>query len=305
MAKTTNKTMMGILFIAFCFLLVFILISAKTIKSLNTSSTTWTKNEKKPIGVVEIEGVILDSKKTVELLLKAEEDKNIKAILVRINSPGGAVGPSQEIYEEIRRINEEKPVYASFGSVAASGGYYIGAAARKIFSNPGTLTGSIGVIMQFVNLEKMFEFLKMDPETLKAGRYKDIGSSERKMNPEEKQILQGMLDGVHKQFISDVLKTRKDRIKGDFNLHAQGQIFSGKEAHRLGLVDELLGLHQAGRKIHDELKLEGKFGLKYFKTPKKLSLENIFEELEGRLLGLGRSAASQNFPLLMFLTKGL
>ena len=300
MGNNNKKTMMGILFIAFAFLLVFIFFSILTLKSLNQKGTlTGTQG---PIGVVEVEGIIMDSKKIIKLLLRAEKDESIKAIIVRINSPGGAVGPSQEIYEEMRRIGEKKPIYASFAAVAASGGYYIGSAAQKIFANPGTITGSIGVIMQFMNLEKLFKFLKINPGVIKAGRYKDIGNTDRSMTAKEKQLMQKMIDGVHRQFISDILRTRKNRIKGNIKDHAQGQIFSGEEAKRLGLVDELMGLYQAGRRIHEELKLTKEFGLKYFKEEKGFSVKNILEEIETRLKGLG---AFQQFPVLMFLMKGM
>lgn len=306
MAKSTNKTMMGILFIAFAFLLLFIFFSLKTIRSLDREGKL-PGGQTATIGVVEINGIILESRKTIELLLRAEEIESIKAIIVRINSPGGVVGPTQEIYQEIRRINEEKPVYASFGAVAASGGYYIGSAAEKIFANPGTLTGSIGVLMEFINLEKLFAFLKMDLDVIKAGRYKDIGSSDRKMTREERKLMQKVLDGVHRQFISDILHTRKDRIKGDLAKHAQGQIFNGEEAHRLGLVDELLGLHQAGRKIHQELQLEGEFGLRYFRKKEKISIEDLFSSVGSHLFGLGKEVffQFQQFPMLMFLMKAL
>ena len=303
MAGNTNKTMMGILFIAFAFLLVFIFFSVRTIKTLNQEGKL--VGQGGPIGVVEVSGVILESKKVIRNLIRAEEDESIKAIIVRINSPGGAVGPSQEIYQEIRRINEKKPVYASLATVAASGGYYIGSAAQKIFANPGTLTGSIGVIIQFMNLEKLFEFLKMNPSAIKSGRYKDIGTSERKMTLEEKKLMQRVVDGVHRQFISDILKVREDRIKGNIEDHAQGQIFSGEEALQLGLVDELLGLHQGARKIHKELDLEGKFGLRYFKDKRRFSIEDFFEDVESRFFAFGKEVFSRQFPTLMFLMDGL
>ena len=295
--------MVGVLFLAFAFLLTFILFSARTLKSLDRGRGILSGREAS-IGVVEVNGIILDAKRTIKHLMAAEEDESIKAIVIRINSPGGAVGPTQEIYAEIRRINEKKPVYASFAAIAASGGYYIGAAAKKIFANPGTLTGSIGVIMQFMNLEKLYQFLKLDPGAIKSGRYKDIGTSERKMSFEERQLMQKLLDGVHRQFISDILRVRKDRIKGDINDHAQGQIFSGQEAYDLGLVDELLGLYQAGRKIHRELKLDGEFGLKYFKHREGFSISNILDDLEGRVSGTVKKVFLDSFPLPMFLPSG-
>ena len=295
---------MGILFIALAFLLVFIFFSMLTLKSLNEKGGLLT-GAQGPIGVVEIEGIIMESKKIIKLLLRAEKDESVKAIIVRINSPGGAVGPAQEIYEEVRRIGENKPIYASFAAMAASGGYYIGSAAQKIFANPGTITGSIGVIMQFMNLKKLFEFLKMDPNVIKAGRYKDIGNTDRAMTVKEKQLMQKMINGVHQQFISDILRTRKNRIKGNIKDHAQGQIFSGEEAQRLGLVDELMGLYQAGRKIHQELKLTKEFGFKYFKEEKGFSVKNILEDIETRVRGAGRGGLFNQFPVLMFLMKGM
>ena len=302
MGKNNKKTMMGILFIAFAFLMVFIFFSVLTLKSLNQKGALLAGTEG-PIGVVEIKGVIMESKKIIKLLLMAEKDESVKAIILRINSPGGAVGPAQEIYEEIRRINEKKPIYASFAAIAASGGYYIGSAARKIFANPGTITGSIGVIMQLMNLEKLFEFLKIDPGVIKAGRYKDIGNSDRSMTSAEKKLMQKMIDEVHRQFISDILRTRKDRIKGNIRDHAQGQVFSGEEAKRLGLVDDLMGLYQAGRKIHKELKLTKEFGLKYFKKEKGFFMRNILEDIETRFDGLGKGGLFNQFPILMFLMR--
>jgi protease-4 len=134
------------------------------------------KNVKDLIGVVEVKGVILDSQKVVEKLLSAEKNPAVKAIIVRIDSPGGAVGPTQEIYQEIIRINAINPVYASLGTVAASGGYYIAAATRKIYANPGTITGSIGVMMQYLDLSRLYQFLLVSPSTLKSGEYKDAGN---------------------------------------------------------------------------------------------------------------------------------
>ena len=285
---------MGLFFIAFSFLLVFIFFSVKTIKSLNQEGGLL-KDGDASIGVVEVNGVLMDPSEVIKNLSRAEENESIKAIILRINSPGGAVAPAQEIYQEIRRIDKNKPIYASFSTVAASGGYYIGAATRKIFANPGTITGSIGVIMKFVNLERLYDFLKMDQKTIKAGRYKDLGSSNRKMTEEERRIMQDMIDGVHRQFISDILSVRKDRIKGDIRGHAQGQIFSGQKALELGLVDELIGLQGAARKIHDELGLTEKFGLRYFKKKEHLFLKDI---LSGVKSGLG-SHLFQEFPILM------
>lgn len=237
-----------------------------------------------PIAVITIEGEIRESKKTVEMLLAAEDSKDIKAIILRIDSPGGAVAPTQEIYEEVRRIDEKKPIYASFGSVAASGGYYIGAATRRIYANAGTLTGSIGVIMQMADLSELFKWAKYKQETIKAGRYKDIGNPGRPMTDEERAFLTELLAGTHKQFMDDISATRKDKLKKDITELAQGQIFHGYEAKEFGLVDEVAGLWQAGRKIHKELKLKGKFGLRFMKPKKeKFSFSEFLQETEDTL----------------------
>lgn len=239
------------------------------------------KSKDAPIAVITIENEIKESKKIVEMLLAAEEEKSIKAILLRIDSPGGAVAPTQEIYEEVRRIDKAKPIYASFGTVAASGGYYIGAACRKIWANSGTLTGSIGVIMQMADLSELFKWAKFKPETIKAGRYKDIGNPARPMTDEERLYLTELLAGTHRQFMDDISVVRKDRLKKDITELAQGQIFHGKEAKELGLVDEVGGLWEAGRSIHKELKLDGRFSLRYLKPHrKKFTLSDFLQETE-------------------------
>jgi len=247
-------------------------------------TSTLSEDEERPsnnmIGVIEIEGIIFDSKKIIERLHKAEKDPNIKAIVLRINSPGGAVAPSQEIYQEILRLDQKKPIYASFSTVAASGGYYIGSAARKIFASPGTLTGSIGVIMEFVNLEKAMEFLKVKSEIIKAGKYKDAGHPHRSITSEERGLMEGVLSQVHRQFIDDILKTRSQILRKPIAELAQGQIFSGEEAQKLGLVDSLGGLWEAARFIHEEQKLPGEVRLYYIKDKKKLSLSEIMNTLE-------------------------
>ena len=236
-----------------------------------------------PISVIALEGEIFDSKDVIEMLQEAEEDSSTKAIIMRIDSPGGAVAPTQEIYEEIRRIDKKIPIYASFGSMAASGGYYIGSACRKIYANSGTLTGSIGVIMQTMDLSELFHFAKVKPNVIKAGRYKDIGNQARPMTEEEKKLLEDLLANTHSQFIRDIMNVRKNKIKGDIKELAQGQIFTGEEALKFGLIDEIGGLWQAGRKIHSELKLKGKFSFKYLKNKKdKFSFMDLFQE--GRAL---------------------
>lgn len=309
--KTKNRAVVGILLMVFLFFIIMMVFATFTMKIFNDESKAFDiKNKKGQIAVIEVQGAIMDSKKTVELLHKAEDDKTVKAIIMRINSPGGAVGPTQEIYEEMRRIDGEwnpkdedstgKPIYASFGAIAASGGYYLGAGARRIYASAGTLTGSIGVIMNFTDLSKLYEFAKVKPRPMKAGRYKDIGSPYRDMTDEESGIMQNMISGVHRQFMRDIEATRKDKLTKDIIELAQGQIFSGEEAMKLGLVDELAGLWKAGRLIHKELNLEGEFALKYIKKKKKSSIWEMVDSLGEVASNLKMKTMVTTMPLLIF-----
>jgi protease-4 len=190
------------------------------------------------VGIVEINGIIADSKNAIHNLKRFREDSSVKAIVIRINSPGGAVGPSQEIFREIRKTSSSKKVVASMGSIAASGGYYIAAGADGIVANPGTITGSIGVIMGFTNYQELLRKIGLVPVVVKSGKYKDIGSPVRKMKPEEKKILQNFSRKIHRQFIKDIVEGRKmDQAKVE--ALADGRIFTGEESKELGLVDRL------------------------------------------------------------------
>jgi protease-4 len=209
-----------------------------------------TKSNK--VGVVEVVGVITDSKATLNHLKKFRENEAIKAIVMRINSPGGAVGPSQEILEEIIKTRQKKKVVASMGTVAASGGYYIASGADIIMANPGTLTGSIGVIMNFTNIEKLTQKLGIDLYNLHAGKFKDVGSPTRPMTPVEKEYLQKLLDNVHEQFIVDVARGRQ-MLAHKVREVADGRVFTGEVAKNLGLVDQLGNLP-------DAIELAGRLG---------------------------------------------
>ncbi|MFZ3122033.1 MAG: signal peptide peptidase SppA [Thermodesulfovibrionales bacterium] len=196
------------------------------------------------VAVVRIEGPIMDSKNTTDEIKGYLKDASIKAIVLRVDSPGGAVAPSQEIYEEVKKATLKKKVIVSMGSVAASGGYYISAPADRIIANPGTLTGSIGVIMEIPNIEGLMNKIGVKTEVIKSGRHKDIASAFRKMGKEERLILQGVLDDVHEQFIKAVSDGRKipfDEVKK----LADGRIFTGKQAMEARLVDELGTLEDA------------------------------------------------------------
>ena len=196
------------------------------------------------VGVVEIKGVLVDGKSTLKQLDRFRDDTSIKAIVLRIDSPGGAVGPAQEILREVEKVRLKKKIVASLGTVAASGGYYIACGADLIMANKGTATGSIGVIMQFTNVEELTKKVGLDFFTLKSGRYKDVGSPFRSMSPEEKEYMQHLLDNIYQQFISDVARNRKIPVDKMKSL-AEGKVYTGEQAKQVGLVDEFGNVEDA------------------------------------------------------------
>jgi protease-4 len=190
------------------------------------------------VGVVEIEGAIADSRDILQNLRRFREDEDIKAIVVRIDSPGGAVGPSQEIYREIRKTVGTKKVVASMGAVAASGGYYVACAADGIVANPGTITGSIGVIMGYTNFRKLLDKIGMVPVVIKSGPFKDTGSPTREMRSDEREILQSITSDIHEQFVTAIAEGR-NMDRSVVAQAADGRIFTGENAKAKGLVDRL------------------------------------------------------------------
>ena len=208
------------------------------------------------VGLIEVKGAIISSQDTVKQIKDWRKDPSIKAIVIRIDSPGGAVGPSQEIYREIRRTIGTKPVVVSMGSVAASGGYYIASAANYIVANPGTITGSIGVIIHFPNLRELFGKIGYQMVTIKSGQFKDIGNPAREMTPEEKELLQATIDETYHQFVRDVALARnlsEDRVREV----ADGRIIMGEKALALKLVDQLGNFEDAVAKAGELAKIEG------------------------------------------------
>jgi len=196
------------------------------------------------VALIRVEGMIVDSKDTIYEIKEYVKDPLIKAIVLRIDSPGGAVAPAQEIYEEIKKAVAKKKVIASMGSIAASGGYYIASPATKIIANPGTLTGSIGVIMEIPNVEGLMSKLGIKTEVVKSGEKKDMASVFRGIKKEERAILQKVLDNVHDQFITAVAEGRKMPYE-DVKQIADGRIFTGEQALKVGLVDKLGNIEDA------------------------------------------------------------
>jgi protease-4 len=197
------------------------------------------------VAVVELEGLIADVDDLVRELKAYRDNPAVRAVVIRINSPGGAVAPTQELYGALRRLREAgKPVVASLGSVAASGGYYVAVAADQIYANPGTLTGSIGVIMQLANLNALMKKVGVDYVVVKAGQFKDLGNFARPMSVEERRILQALLDDVHGQFVGAVADGRKLE-RSQVQRFADGRVFSGSQAKALRMIDALGGLEDA------------------------------------------------------------
>ncbi len=196
------------------------------------------------VGVLQIEGAIDDSRDVVGELKRFNEAPWIKAIVVRIDSPGGAVAPTQEIFDQLQKTKKKKPLIASMGSMATSGGYYIASACDKIIANPGTLTGSIGVIMQLTNVEDLMKKVGVKGYNIKSGANKDIGSPFQPLSPEGREILQSLVDNVHSQFISAVAKGR-GMNESQVRKLADGRVYSGAQAKELGLVDQFGTLDDA------------------------------------------------------------
>jgi protease-4 len=228
--------------------------------------------ESQRVALIRVEGIIMDSKNAIDELKEYSKDPFIKAIVLRIDSPGGAVAPAQEIYEEVKKAVAKKKVIVSMGSVAASGGYYIASPATRIIANPGTLTGSIGVIMEIPNLEGLLNKLGIKTEVVKSGKHKDIASVFRGVGKEEREILQGVLDDIHEQFITAVANGRK-MLYDDVKKIADGRVFTGEQALKIGLVDEIGNLEDA---IQIAAKLSGIKGEPVVVTKKEhFSLTNL------------------------------
>ncbi|OCL25814.1 Clp protease ClpP [Orenia metallireducens] len=195
---------------------------------------------------------------------QAKDDESVKGILLRVNSPGGSSAASDAIYRELKKFKDAgKPIVVSMGDAAASGGYYVSMAANKIYANPSTITGSIGVIMQFTNLEELYNKIGIDSITIKSRKYKDLGNPDRDMTAEEKEILQTMVEGVYQQFVNVVMEGRsmtEDRVKE----LADGRIYSGEQAKELGLVDELGTFYDAVDELAKIAGIEGEPNLIYY-----------------------------------------
>ncbi len=249
------------------------------------------------IGVVTVEGVIADSIKITEQLDEFGRDNSIVAVVLRVDSPGGGVAASQEIYDAVIELKKTKKVVASMGSIAASGGLLVACAADKIVANPGTITGSISAIMHFANLEELFKKVGVKSAVVKSGKYKDIGSPFRDMTPEEKVIVQDLVDDIYNQFIDVIVKERKLSREKVIEI-ADGRVFSGRKAKELGLVDHLGDMASAAKLAS---KLAGKEGEKYdliYPSKKRMSVfDFLVDEASSKISSSLREKLESNSGL--------
>ncbi|MGM0369321.1 MAG: signal peptide peptidase SppA [Bacillota bacterium] len=280
MELNAKKILLGFLIFALIFLM-FIAISGVFIITKSFQAMGDGPQGKDNIAVINISGPIMagdsggvlgsetaSSNDIMEQINSAKDDENIKALLLRVNTPGGSSAASDSIYRELKKFREStsKPIVVSMGDVAASGGYYVSAAADEIFASPSTITGSIGVIMKFTNLEDLYEKIGVDSITIKSGDHKDIGSSNREMTAKEKKMLENMVDNVYQQFVDAVVEGR-NLSEDDVLELADGRIYNGSKAKELGLVDQLGTFYDAVDHTAELSNIKGEPNLIYYNQP--------------------------------------
>ncbi len=285
-----SRTGLAILFIAFLVVGFVVLSIAVSIFSDEKEASTWAGilESGNKIGIVTVEGTLMSSDEILKQIRRFRKKSSIKAILIRVNSPGGAVAPAQEIYREIAKTKKKKPVVISMETVAASAAYYIASNADNIVCSQGTITGSIGVIMMLPDIHKVIEKIGVDVNVIKAGKYKDIGSGVRPISDEERKILETFAAEVHEQFISDVAKGREGKIDKDkLREIADGRFFTGEKAKEMGLVDTIGNFYDAVKITADLSKITTEPELVY---PKK-KWDNVLDMLmESSISAINRVA---------------
>jgi protease-4 len=228
------------------------------------------------IGVVELEGVILSPKQVVKQLKQFADEDSVKAIVIHVNSPGGGVAASEEIYREVKRIRDEKKkrIVASIETVGASGAYYVASATNKIYADKGSIVGSIGVIAEWVNYEELLKWAKVHAITMKAGEFKDTGSPTREMTPAEREYFQGMIDNMHTQFIQAVADGRHEKAD-DIRAIANGKVWTGEQALPLKLVDQLADFEGAVKDTARAVNISGEPSLVWPPKERRPSLMDL------------------------------
>ena len=276
-----HPVIFGVFLLVLIFVLFFLVVFGITIFTEDRS--VFSLRDK--IGIVTIGEVIRDSSPIVDQLVKYGKDDSVKAVVLRVDSPGGGVVPSQEIYDAVLSLKKKKKVVVSMGSVATSGGYYVACAADKIVANPGTITGSIGVIVHFSNVEELFKKIGLRPTIIKSGKYKDIGSPFRDMTADEKRLIQKVVDDIYDQFLEAISLNRKIS-KDKVAEIADGRIFTGRQALKIGLVDFLgdkeyainLAAKLSGIKGEPEMVYPKEKGLKLWKYIVKKMVSTLVNE---------------------------
>jgi len=236
------------------------------------------------IAVVELEGVILSPKQVVSQLKKFADDDSIKAIILHVNSPGGGVAASEEIYREVKRIRDakKKRIVSSIETVGASGAYYVASASDKIYADKGSIVGSIGVIAQWVNYAELLQWAKLKSITLKAGEFKDTGNPAREMTPVERDYLQGLINDMHTQFIQAVAEGRKAK-ESDIRLIANGKVWTGEQAYSMKLVDQLADFEDAVKDTAKAVGIKGEPSLVWPPKSRRSGLDLIFGDVSDYL----------------------
>jgi protease-4 len=247
------------------------------------------------IGVVEVKGEIgsgrggVDAEETMKVVKRFADDAEMKAVVIRIDSPGGAVGPSQEIYDEVKKLADKKVVVCSMGNLAASGGFYIAMACPHILAEPGTLTGSIGVISMFPNVQGLAKRFDVKMETVKSGKLKDAGNPFREMTPEDRAYWQELVDQVYKQFVGAVVESR-ELPEEEVRKFADGRVLTGEQAQQLGLIDELGNFNDAVDAAKEQAGLTGDARLVYPPEDRSRFLEEL---MGGAARGIGDAVRAE------------
>ncbi len=294
----TRDIIIGIV-IGCCFLLFLLITAVALLGVYGEDSDLLAFGDK--IAVVEVFGTITSSEEIVRQIKKYGDDNSVSAILLHMNSPGGIVAPSQEIYDEVMRVrmNEEKPVVVSMSSVAASGAYYISCAADQIVANPGTITGSIGVILEYPVVGELMTELGIKFEVVKSGEIKDVGSPWREPTDKDRRMLQSAIDDTYNQFVDAVAEGRNLTREQVLEV-ADGSIFTGRQALDLGLVDRLGSFEESIRITADLAGIDGE--PRVIKEHQRRRL-TIFDLLGGDLLGMFDIIEPSLGPELKYLYK--
>ncbi len=294
--RNRHPVLLGLMILAGIFLLFLGGISLLFTSAVGMHDSTDLFSSKEGIGVVELKGLIVSPEETIQTLTTFRKDEKVRAILLRIDSPGGAVGASQEIFTEVQRTNKQKPVIASLGSVGASGGYYAALGAEKIIASPGTLTGSLGVVVKFSNFAELFEKIGYKSEVIKSGLMKDVGAVDRPMTEAERQLVQELIDNVHNQFVLAVAQGRnlpEETVRG----LADGRIFSGEQALAAGLIDELGNFTDAVEQAASIAGLDQPEPHLIYPKEEKYSLFNL---ITGQLKQQALNSLLEYLPVLSF-----